>query len=377
MKNINLKIKEEVYNKLEEKAAKRNLDIESYICKILEVYNDGIYSKKYIEEKVKKPLNDILSNLKILSNDDNNNKIKSSNSNSNNINLKFIPLKEYNKSLPQKLNDVINYYKNKNWYDDSTFYLVTDKKRVLGYLGLNIFEEDPPYGKYVFIYALNLYKDYQNIRNLKYIVSFIQSIARKFKCYSMDVLSKNCNITESKLKNLGFLDFIEEDIIKIHEEKNEIGSDFIKKEQICIQDLMEFKPICRAEPLKCLYNKWQDEESVKNIKDIKPKKHILKAYKVLYNFENNKIEFVYVEQKERINSNKYDRYTILVKSDYLYDDDYIVQAFNILNYLIYKENVNTIYPIVSIPRYLSKNIHYYSEEKILYSDIRLRKNKIN
>ncbi len=274
----------------------------------------------------------------------------------------LLPLKMYTKPLPKRFIKLIDYYKSMKWYYLENFYLITDGKNILGYLGLNINEEDAPYGKYVFIYALNLDKSYQNRSNIKYIINFVQSIARQSKCYSIDVLFENSNFTYEQLKELGFLVFTSIDMVKINNKTSgEVDINLLKRNQSDINDLDKFVPICKKEPLKSLFSRW------------KSRKDNIEIYRNIYNEEDEKIEFISIKENKSFNNVKYNHFTLLVDSKYLYDDNYINKAISILKLIISKEDSNFI---VSLPAHLNKITSIYNEENIIYSLNILRKNNV-
>lgn len=357
IKNIEIQVKDETYERLKRDSINYDMDLQSYITMLIEQNHNNIrQNHNYIEEKVKKPLQKILTDLET------SNTYHKENSNLFNKVL-LLPLKKYNKALSKEFSRIIEYYKSRDLYDEENFYLITDGKRILGYMGLNISEEDAPYGRYIFIYALSLYKDYQSIGNLKYIINFVQSIGRQNQCYSIDILLENSNFTYNQLNELGFLLFTSTDIIKINIEtdKAKVSICNLKTEATNIEDLGEFLPICRAEPLKSMISQWIS------------KKEMIEVHRAIYKDEEE-IEFMYVREDKSFNRTMYNCFTLLVRPEYLYDDKYIYKVLPILELIISQNIDKYIRSIVMIPRDLNKNSSIYNEDDVLDTLNWLRKN---
>ena len=355
-KNIEIQIKDEIYERLKDESAKYNMDIKNYIPMVIEKYDDSARrNNNYIEEKVKKPLKKILTDLEGLSENMNDNR---------NLNkILLLPLKIYTKPLPKGLIKLIEHYKSKFWYDIERFYLITDGKSILGYVGLNISEEDAPYGKYLFIYALNLYKEYQTSTNLKYIINFIQSIGRQGQCYSIDILFENSNLTYDQLKGLGFLLLTSTDIIRIKElNYDKISMDYLKTRKINIEDMEDFLPVARTEPFKPLYNQWLE------------RKENIEVYSNIYRDEGEEIEFIYTKEDKWINNNLYDYFILLIRKKYIYEDKYINKAILILKFIILNNIEKDSNLVISISKHLNENKSIYKDDEILDSLNWLRKN---
>lgn len=356
-RKIEIQIKNDIYEKLRNESVKYDMDIQSYISMVLEKYDYNIKEhNNYIEEKVKKPLKKILFDLESFNGD-----TKTDNRSDR---VLLLPLKMYNKPLPKGFSKLIAYYTSKDWYDMENFYLITDGKTILGYLGLNINEEDAPYGRYLFIYGLNLYKEHQNSTNLNYITNFVKSVGRQNKCYSIDILLENSNVTYNQLKDLGFLQFTSTDIIKIRieEDKNKININCLEIVDFDIKDIDKFVPVVRTEPFKSLLSQW-----------LRMKEN-LEVYKNVYKGDEEEIEFVYIKQDKIINQNRYNYYTLLIKPEHLYEDKYIYKAFLVFKSAVYEGLDEENDSIVSVPRHINTNFSICKEDDILDTLNWLRKN---
>lgn len=356
-KNIEIKIEDEVYERLKNESVKYNMDIQSYIPIVIEKYDHNARkNSSYIEEKVKKPLKKILTDLEGLSGyiDDNSNSTK----------VLLVPFKIYTKPLPRGFNRLIEYYKLKGWYDVETFYLITDGKSILGYIGLNINEEEAPYGRYLYIYGLKLYKEYQTSNNLKYIINFIKSIGRKDKCYSIDILFENTNLTYDQLKELGFSILTVTDIIKIRKDSlgHKINIESIVSNISRIEDIKKFVPVARNEPF------------IPFINQLLQKKDKIEVYSNIYKSDSDEIEFMYIREDKKINNIIYNHFTLLVASENLYDDKYIGKVFSIFNSIIDNHTYKNQDNIVSILRDNNRNLSIYNEDYIIDTLSWLRKN---
>jgi len=357
-KNIEIQINDEIYERLKSESVKYNMNVESYIPIVIEKYDQSNkQSNNYIEEKVKKPLKKILTDLEGLNGNNNDNSL------SNKVLL--LPLKIYTKPLPKGFSRLIEYYKSKSWYDLENFYLITEGKSIVGYLGLNISEEDAPYGRYLFIYGLNLYKEHQNITNLNYIINFVKSIGRQGQCYSIDILLENCNLTYDQLNELGFLLFTSADIIKIKEDigDNKIDINYLESKKCDIEDIGEFLPVVRTEPLKPLLNQWLTQ-----------KKDIIEVCSNIYKDEEEEIKFIDIKEDKRINNIVYSYFTLLVDPKNLYDDKYISKVFSILNSIICNDIEKNKESIVSVYKDFKRSLSIYNDCDILDSISWLRKN---
>lgn len=353
---IEIQIEKETYERLKKESVNWNMDMEGYLSMLIEKHGYSIkQNHNYIEEKVKRPLKKILNDLETLGEDMENNNL------SNRVLL--LSLKMYNKPLPKEFSRIIEYYKGKGWYSDANFYLITDGKSILGYLGLSISEEDAPYGKYLFIYVLNMYKDYQNSGNLNYIINFIQSIGRQESCYSIDIILENCNIAYDQLKGLGFLPFTSTDIMKVKVEDNDdiIHFENLKSEELKVEGIEGFLPVAKTEPLKALLSQWS------------AKKEKIEIYKSIYKDEGGEIEFIYVKEVKVFNKSMYNYFTLLVKSQYLYDDKFLYKVFSILKLIVSKSIDKDMGAIVMIPNGLREKL-FINGEKVLDTLNWLRKN---
>jgi len=356
-KKIEIEIEDEIYERLKSECAKSNMDIRSYIQVVIEKYDHtNKQDINYIEEKVKKPLKKILNDLEGLNQDAYNNPPSTR--------VLLLPLKIYNNPLPQGFSRRIEYYKSKGWYDVEKFYLIVDGKNILGYLGLNISEEDAPYGRYLFIYGLNLYKEYQNSININYIVNFIKSIGRQGQCFSIDIFFENSNLTYDQLKELGFALFTSTDIVKIkvEEDSYDLNIDYLEIEDCNIEDIGKFQPVARMEPFKSLMSQWT------------AKKEVIEISKIICKEEKEEIEFIYIKENKSFSNTMYSCFTVLIKPQYLYEDDYISKIFSILKSSIFKNMDKDKVFAFHVPRDTNKNLLMYNEDDILDSLNWLRKN---
>lgn len=357
-KNIEIQIDDEVYNRLKIESAKHNMDVEKYISVAIEKYNHNIRENyNYIEEKVKKPLRKILTDLEEYSGNGSENGFYNK--------ILLLPLKIYTKPLPRGFNRILNYYKSKGWYNIECFYLITDTKSIIGYLGLCIVEEDAPYGKYLFIYGLNLSREYQNNTNLNYIINYIKSIGRKNQCYSIDIVFENSNLTYEQLNRLGFQVFSSVDIVGL----NNIALDYEKmtvsdltSEKCDIESIKDLVPIARIEPLQPLLGQW------------KAQRDKIDMYHHTCKMKGEEVEFLSVREDKVINNTLYHYFTLLVDTKLVFDDKYIKKVISILISMTNKEEDKERDYIISIPKEVNKNLSIYKEDHVLDSLNWLRKN---
>jgi|GEM_PF-3230150 len=353
-KNIEVTINDEAYEILKSESILHKLDMQRYVSMMIEESSGKKrIDRNYIEEKIRKPLEKILVDLDEIELNTIKKDIKDK--------IMIIPLNLYKKKLPEELDKIILYYNQQSLYDTDHFYLILDGANIVGYVGMTINEEDAPYGKYVYIFGFYLYKEYQNHRNTKYIMGFIQSVGRKNQCYSIDVVLEGSNLGFEHFREMGFDGLNSTDIIQIDGLKNkQIDLNLFRIEKCMLEDVQNFLPVARTEPTNFMLKRWES------------KKEAIEIYSIL-NKDEKRIA-MYVKEDKNIHTAQYNFITLLVEKEHLYDDPYIEKILFILKGLLSKGLPENEKMVVAICKYMNKNQSLYKEKDILDSINWLRKN---
>ncbi|ABR48528.1 hypothetical protein Amet_2374 [Alkaliphilus metalliredigens QYMF] len=175
--------------------------------------------------------------------------------------LILISLKKFNGELPKEVGEAIKKHGEQGWGSQNQFYVMTNRKRVVGYLGINLYEEPMPFGKYVYIFALQLEKKYQSQINLKYIENFISAVARKAQCNYVDMTDDCCPLALDKVKHLGFVEFTSTSLFKLNKQNSPIDFEMVSSQNINISEIegTHFIPSDRRLPLQVQLNQWKEE----------------------------------------------------------------------------------------------------------------------
>ncbi len=245
-------------------------------------------------------------------------------------------LRMYKQKLPKDLNEIIEYYQNKNWFNEEYFYLIMDRKKIVGYMGFNPQVEAMPFGEYLFLYTLYLSKEYQNSKNINYIAGFINAVAKKEKFYSVDISSVFTNIEEKSLLSMGFIKFDTAILIDGGIKNNIDAKENIKHEKIQLNQVMEKGLLVsgRMLPIGFLYNRWMEKET-----DLETTLHKISK-------KHQSVEFVVVKEKSQQNKDLIVKYTVLVEPDILFDKNSLRRIYKRVYYLLHQDYENKIQLII-------------------------------
>jgi len=241
--------------------------------------------------------------------------------------IMIFPLSKTNKQLPSEMSKVIEEYKKREYFDERLFFLVTNRHKILGYVGLSINEEPLPIGTYIYAYAYKLDTSYDNPMNVNYILNYIENLAKRENIFNIDISSEVMNIDKGVLKNRGYVNFGLTGVIKI--KKSDMNrSTHIKvdeEEDYSILDLKEYLPI----------------ERTKSISEIVYDKKGLEIKKIIYE-SGSRIETVYITLLLDTNNAKV-HCNIFFTPLCLYDETMLINCINdIISYLINEKKYDLI-----------------------------------
>ncbi|WP_026475796.1 hypothetical protein [Alkaliphilus transvaalensis] len=304
-KKIELELSHEIYETLKKSAKRRGMTVDDYIEYLLKegLAKDQLRENNLIQYKdyIIKELETLLKKVKGLSNSDDN---------PQNSKVLIYSYKMYKHSLPKDIDQIIQHYKIRGWFNEDYFYFILDKKGIVGYMGLSLENEELPFGEYFFVYSLHLSKKYHNSQNTKYIAGFLQAIAKKSSCHSIDIASTLTNIDSKILEEMGFIKFDRAQIIKGVTKNKEYEVMKCNQQKIKLEEVIDKNYINsgRSVPIRFLYRQWLEKEEEVDF--------------TLYNMLRNGKELEYIVVSEKINKGKdgYTKYTVLVEPTLLFDE---------------------------------------------------------
>lgn len=316
-KKISISITDKEYDQLLRRATTEEVSLDEYIqIKLFEDQSRGDITNWVIKE-----LNNLIQKI-------NTGDVEEENPQKNRL-IIYSYIK-YNSPLSTRLEEAIRSFEEKGWLDKELFFLILDKKEVVGYIGINRQREDFPFGSYLFIYALRLDAEYNNNENLGYISRFIDAIAKKEKYFNIDLTSQGCDFSIDELQLMGFTQFSSTCYLQLGQKaimENPLDIDnytFIKLENI--QDLIEIKklPIGRNLPFGHMLSNWLDKLNVE-------------AYEGNISSNEEISEFVLIKGD---NNDGYIKIIVLTDPITVFDDYTIKKIVTLIIQKIVKSNEN-------------------------------------
>ncbi|AOY76968.1 hypothetical protein [Clostridium formicaceticum] len=309
-KKVEIKLPQALYKRLEEQSKSKNLALENYIVYLLQ---EGEYSKDQVQHFKKIVISDMQNMIY---------KVQKFNLNPSNKftnkEISCIPLEIFKHPLSEDLSKKIDFLKKQKFFKENYFYLLINNEEVVGYTGLDFFEEPMPYGQYGFIYCLHVEKSYQTYKNLKNIFSFLQSIIKDEKFYNMDLSTSNCNIAGEALVKLGFKEFCH--VKQVYGSvKTQMEYDTILQYRETEIDLNKWQiqnllPVNRISPIAYLQEHWKENREAIRVKSIQ---------------YNQKVEAFILQESKTIQGKKYLYYSIFLNPLDVYDRDVLKEIYHI------------------------------------------------
>lgn len=340
-KKLEIQLSNTLYIKMKEESKNKNISLEDYILEVLTKNQQKDIEINRLKEII---INDMRKMII---------KIQEMNTNTkyNRKELKFISLKDYDGQIPEGLKEKINFFKNIECLYEKYFFMILRQGKIIGSVGLSFHDEPLPYGQYAFIYYLNVEKPYFNFKQLKEVVSFLQSTAKKKNVYNIDIMSTTCKLENVEFKKLGFMNLSDVNhtraIIKdnIQEDmKLKYTWEYIK---VDIQYLKDFLIVNRKFPLSQVYR-----YLLGNIKS-------MECNKIIY---GNNIEAYIIHKKTKGNRDKLHCPMIFLKPIILYDREVLKDIYRILiSNMKFHGMGNSI--VIDIPIELEDTIKSYMEYK--------------
>jgi len=349
-KKIEIELNNLLYQKINQQAEAKSMMLEDYLILLIKG-NEALQ-----EEKLKDYQGYVIKELETLLD-----KVKGKNGSANHSQQKnkvlIYSYKTYRQELPKEIEGIVEFYKKKGWFNEDFFFLILDRKGIVGYMGLNLQTEELPYGGYMFLYSLNLSKSYQNLQNYKYIAGFIHAIAKKEKYHSVDISSVSTNIEDKELQSMGFKNFDSSSLLRgrvLPIDKSRGYEVYkLKTETIQLSDLMErgYLSSGRMLPMGFVYSLWQKKESKVEI------------HKYQIKVDQKEIEFAVVVEEGDHGQEGIHQYTILVDPNTLFDEGILKS--------IYTETVKSLVQLktgnrvqLMIPEDLLEEIKFIEKEGI-------------
>lgn len=261
MKENQRNIYKKIFSELESNCIYNNVRIEEFIAYVL--------SKENIEEEehisLKQLIIDEFSKL--------NNKLEQYHKRGTKDVIEnsiiIISLKSISQPLPKEISKVLAGYKKFPKFNKDYFYLITNRKKILGFFGLSINDEPTPFGKYVYIYAYKLDQEYENPKNVSYILNYIEGVAKKEKVYNLDISDNICRINANILRAMGYIGFCSTQMIRLT--KKGVGEGSLikeeKEEQYSLEDIKEYLPLERTRPVYDILHSNKQQKIIKLIYD--------------------------------------------------------------------------------------------------------------
>ncbi|AKL95203.1 hypothetical protein CACET_c17550 [Clostridium aceticum] len=310
-RKIEIELPQELYQRLEEQCKNKELTLEEYIIFLL---YEGEHSKNQVQHIKKVVIGDLQNMIYKVQ--------KTSLNPSNRVTqneVNCIPLKAFKGQVPKDLKKKIDFFKKQKTFKEDYFYLLINPTEVVGYSGLDFFEEAMPYGQYGFIYCFDLQKPYLTYKNLKNIFNFLGRMIKEEKIYNMDLSTICCNIPEEVLAKLGFKELSH--VKRIYGGiKPEIEYDTILQykettKDFNVKEMEGLLPINRVLPISYLQNYWMKSLEVIKLKEI--------------SFKQTSNSFI-LQERKRIQDKIYFYYTIFLNPLDLYDRDVLREIYHIL-----------------------------------------------
>lgn len=308
-RKIEIKLANDLYEKIKEESENKNMILEDYIIYLL-IKNHNSFLEI---NKLKKVIIDDMQKMII--------KIQEIgiNNKSMNSNLRLVSFKNFTLHLSQTLKKKINFFKKRKWFQEDCFFLILKEDKIIGCVGLNFHDEPLPYGQYGFIYYLDIEKPYCSFKNLKQIFTFLQAIIKGKGIYNIDIMSTTCKLTSKELQKLGFVNLSDINHIK-GIIKNNVRADINLKyrEETMnggIEHLKNFLPVNRKCPLTHLY-----DYCLENIESIELKKITYDA----------NIEVYILQEIQDINVKKTYCPIVFLSPVNLYDREVLKDIYHIL-----------------------------------------------
>ncbi|SCY57169.1 hypothetical protein [Alkaliphilus peptidifermentans] len=345
---LTIELEEDVYREIQKKAKERGLSVTDYIVRIMKEEEDIMMLKSMII----KDLNFITQKL-----NKSGESFGKENYKSNEKRIIIYSLKNYinkNNEIYQR----VKKYRKYNWFNEELFFLIMDKKKVVGCIGISKEKEVMPLGCYLFIYDFQLMEEYITKDNLIYINRFIKAIAKKEKYYSIDISSLTTKISEKVLISLGFIRFYSTDILKI----------VVKERQPDFSSNYDFKLVKDTEALYHLI-----EEDYFNCNMSLPLNHIIEGWRVSNSIleyckaeteENEKISYIIIfETTNEANTKKV---YILLNPKYIFNEIVlekiyidIVNRLNVSSSYIVGFPADMLFELKGIDMINKKNVNWY------------------
>lgn len=338
-KELMLRLPNKLYNLLLEAGKNENMEIEEYIIKVLEKDDVSSIQMSLLKEIVLKDLQELV--VKITKMQEPYSRIPSKN-------FTIVSMEEYDRDAPVALNNNLDVLKRQEIIDKKNFYLIIDKDKIIGNIGIDFHEEPMPFGSYGYIYYFNIEKSYNHLSDLQRIITFLRERMKNQKVYNLDVLTGSSPLTKEILIKLGFNEFyntlqVKANIImdvndsKVPEYRREI----VEFNRNYFRNLL---PIGRKLPFNYLVDYWNNHK-----KDIQLKK-------IIFSYNNTLIDFIIIEYKNE-KEKKY-IYSVLLEPIDLFNEKVIQNAYNILMKEI-RDTSLTDYFIIDFPEEFRDSLNQY------------------
>ncbi|KAB3527646.1 hypothetical protein [Alkaliphilus serpentinus] len=250
---ISIEVSDHELKELEKRARNKEVTLDEYLH--IKIFEEDM-AREDIKSWVIKELNEIVKKLKtdeILEDREARRKKR----------LIIYSYSKYTSPLSSRTKEAIIKYQEKGFFHEDLFFLIADKREIVGFIGINKQEEELPFGRYLYIYALKLLKDYHNRENLEYIGGFIEAVAKQEEYYSIDITPQNSDFSMEDLRSMGFSKHTTSCFIELKENpflKNSQNMEDLFLEKIVIDEENLLKlgkiPIGRNLPFKLMLNAW-------------------------------------------------------------------------------------------------------------------------
>ncbi|MBM7613919.1 hypothetical protein [Alkaliphilus hydrothermalis] len=362
-KKIEIELNNQLFEKINQLAEAKSMKLEDYLISLIKG-NEGLQNQKLKDYQgyVIKELEALLDKVKGRDGNGNSQQQKSK--------VLIYSYKTYRNELQKEIKDIVEFYKRKGWFNEDFFYLIQDRRGIVGYMGLNPQREELPYGGYMFLYSLHVAKSHQGQQNFKYISGFIHAVAKKEKYYSVDISSVSTNIEEKDLLSVGFKKFDTATLLrgkvelvdneKIEDEK--IVNELVDKrkqyevfkletKKIKLSDVIEkgYLSSGRMLPLGFLFAEWQKKEQKLEIRQLKIK------------VQQKEIELILVEEGVEQGQDEIFQYTLLVEPNILFDEEILRHLYiEIIGDLVNQKSGKKIQ--LMVPEGLAEDIKFIEKE---------------